>query len=137
MASLSNYAEDKLINYLLLGQAFAVPNLYLALFTSSSGLETNASASQLEIPTSGSGYARVTVPSFTSFTASTSGQSSNSVVFEFPVANSDWGNVSHIAFMDAETGGNVIFWGSVTNPRTVYNGDILRFGVGSIVLACD
>lgn len=137
MASFSNYSEDKVLNNLFRGEAFSVPNLHIGLFTSSSGLETNVSASQTEVPTADTGYARVAVPSFTGFTASSGGQVTNAVALEFPVASLDWGTLTHIGIMDAEFGGNVILWGSIRNARPIYSGDIIRFSPGAIVVTLD
>lgn len=137
MASFSDYSENKVLNYLLRGEAFTVPNLYLALFTSSAGLETNTPLTQTEVGTSGTGYARVAVPSYTGFSAATSGQASNTVTFEFPTAQADWGNITHGAYMDAETGGNVIWWSSLSAPRVVYSGDTIRFAPNTSVITLD
>lgn len=139
MASFSDYTENKVLDHMLRGTTFSIPNLYVALFTSSTGLENNTPASQTEVSSAASGYARVAVPSYTGFSAASSGQSTNAAAFEFPTATADWGTVTHIAFMDSETvgSGNVIWWSTVTNPRTVYNGDLIRFAAGSVVLSID
>ncbi len=137
MASFSNYAEDKVLDNIFRGTAFSVPNLHIALFTSSAGLETNNAASQTEITAAGTGYARTAVPSYTGFTAAASGKTTNATALEFPVASLDWGTVTHIALMDAETGGNVVLWGSIRNARPIYSGDIIRFAVGSIIVTLD
>ena len=137
MASFSNYAEDKVLDNIFRGTAFSVPNLHIALFTSSAGLETNNAASQTEVPSTDTGYARVAVPSYTGFTVSSNGQSTNAVSLEFPVATLDWGTITHIGIMDAEIGGNVILCGSLRNARPIYSGDIIRFAVGSIIVTLD
>ncbi len=137
MASFSDYSENKVLNYLLRGEAFTVPNLYLALFTSSNGLESNTPASQTEVGTAGTGYARAAVPSYTGFSSAASGQSSNVDTLEFPVAQSDWGTISHGALMDAETGGNVVWWSSLSAPRVVYSGDTIRFAPNTAVITLD
>lgn len=137
MASFSDYSENKVLNYLLRGEVFAVPNLYVALMTSSNGLESNTPAAQTEVGTSGTGYARVAVPSYTGFSAATSGQSSNVSTFEFPVAQTDWGTISHAALMDAETGGNVIWWSALSAPRVVYSGDTIRFAPNTLSIILD
>lgn len=137
MASFSDYSENKVLNYLLRGEAFAVPNMYLALFSSSNGLESNTPASQTEVSTSGTGYARVAVPSYTGFSTATSGQATNVATFEFPVAQTDWGTISHGALMDAETGGNVIMWSSLSAPRVVYSGDTIRFAANTLNVILD
>lgn len=137
MASFSDYTENKVLNYLLRGEAFSVPNMYLALFSSSNGLEPNVPASQTEVGTAGTGYARVAVPSYTGFSAATSGQSANVSTFEFPVAQTDWGTISHAALMDAETGGNVIWWSNLSAPRVVYSGDTIRFAANTLTILLD
>lgn len=137
MASFSDYSENKVLDYLLRGEAFAVPNLYLALFTSSNGLENNTPASQSEVSTSSTGYARVAVPSYTGFSTASSGQSTNVSTFEFPVAQADWGTISHGALMDAATGGNVIWWSALSAPRVVYSGDTIRFAPNTAVVTLD
>ena len=137
MASFSNYAEDKVLDNIFRGTAFSVPNLHIALFTSSAGLETNNAAAQTEVPSTDTGYARVAVPSYTGFTVSSNGQSTNAVALEFPAATLDWGTVTHIGITDAEIGGNVILWGSIRNARPIYSGDIIRFAVGSIIVTLD
>ena len=137
MASFSNYAEDKVLDNIFRGTAFSVPNLHIALFTSSAGLETNNAASQTEVSRTDTGYARVIVPSYTGFTASTGGQTTNAVAFDFPVAQLDWGTITHVAIMDAEIESNVVLWGSIRNARPIYSGDIIRFALGSIVITLD
>ena len=57
--------------------------------------------------------------------------------FEFPVAQSDWGTISHGALMDAETGGNVIWWSALSAPRIVYSGDTIRFAPNTAVITLD
>ena len=137
MASFSDYSENKVLNYLLRGNAFAVPKLYLALFTSSNGLEANTPLTQTEVATSGTGYARVAIPSYTAFSDAASGSSSNTVTVEFPVAQADWGTITHGALMDAATGGNVIWWSALSAPRVVYSGDTIRFAPATTVVTLD
>ena len=137
MASFSVYAANKVLDNIFRGTAFSVPNLHIALFTSSAGLETNNAASQTEITAAGTGYARTAVPSYTGFTAAASGKTTNATALEFHVASRDWGTVTHIALMDAETGGNVVLWGSIRNARPIYSGDIIRFTPGAIVITLD
>lgn len=139
MASLSDYSENKILNHLFRGENFTIPNLYIALFTSNAGLESNTPSVQTEVPTAGSGYARVEVPSYTGFGASTSAQTSNVVTFEFPTATLDWGTITHAALMDdsAVGSGNVILHGEISNPRTVYTGDTLRFAPNTFIVSID
>ena len=137
MASFSDYSENKVLNYLLRGETFAVPNLYLALFTSSNGLESNTPASQTEISTSGTGYARVAIPSYTGFASAASGQTTNVSTFEFPTAQVDWGTITHGALMDAETGGNVVWWSALSAPRVIYSGDTVRFAPSTVAVILD
>lgn len=128
MSAASDYLENKLLDHVLGGTAFSQPaSRYVALFTSSTGLESNSPTG--EVSTSGTGYARQAI----TFSAASGGAASNSALITFPTATGTWGTVTHIAIMDASTSGNVLFWGAVTTSKTITSGDI--FAIASTNLA--
>lgn len=43
------------------------------------------------------------------FVQPTNGQTSNNADVLFPIANENWGNVTHIGIFDATSGGNLLF----------------------------
>lgn len=125
---ISNFLENKLIDHTIRGVNYpAPPSVFLALFTADSGLEANNPTAEV----SGAGYARMEVGgssgrSFTPAGTVTIGQTELAQDVEFPIADADWGTVTHYAVMDAATGGNVLWWGQLDNARTVLAGDALR-----------
>ena len=130
MAAISNYLQNKIIDQLLRGQAYAFPaTVYVGLTTTA---ET-AAAGGTEVV--GGGYARVAVAASladwagtqgagtTVASTGTSGTTSNNAAITFPVPTAAWGQVVSLRVMDALTGGNLLFFGALTAPKTINNGD--------------
>ncbi len=145
MSGFSVTTDNAVLNALFRNELLTTSAKYIGLFSSSAGLSENNSALWTEVAAQdGSGaataYARKVVNDGDFAVANTS-QTDNSVAFEFPVATADWGVVSHVAILDAATGGNVIAWGTFRNPvtlapqpRNVYTGDMLTIRVGAFVI---
>lgn len=136
MASLSNYAENKTLNMWLRKEPVDVTtsyDVYMGLFKAETGLEENDLNTMVEVnePTS---YTRVRVQDFGGYSQSTSGESTNVNDVEFATALNDWGVITHTALMDAPTGGNVIMWGPLKNPREIFAGDAVRIRSGAHVI---
>ena len=124
----SNYLEGKILDHVLRVSAFSQPTaLYVALYTSDPG----DSDSGTEV--SGGGYARVSV----SFGAASNGTSSNSAAVEFPTATSSWGTIVSVGIRDAATGGNLLFYGSLTQSVSIGANETLRFPVGNLSISMD
>jgi hypothetical protein len=131
MAMLSDYLENKLVDWLFRGQAYTPPAaLHFALLTTN----TDDDGSPL-VEVSGGSYARVSVTrSLTNFagtqgagtTAASSGSTgttSNNAAITFPAPTANWGSVTGVVVYDAATGGNILFYGALSTPKTVNNGD--------------
>jgi hypothetical protein len=139
-AALSTYLQNKYVDWLLRGQAFTPPTtVYVALATSASG----ASACGTEV--SGGSYARVAVTSSlsnwagtqsagsTTVSSGTSGQTSNNGAITFPAPTANWGTVVSFCVFDASSGGNMLFYASLTTSKTVNNGDAApSFAAGAL-----
>ena len=160
MSAASNYLEDKLLDHALRYSTapYTAPStIYVALFADSGGvlaggsspLESNTSGTDAtnkwgyyEIQTTGStNYARQSV-SFAAADTTTIGTIETSTPVSFPVAGADYqtagstGNVvTHIALMDASTGGNVLFYGALTTPKTVSSGDQFTVSTGNLSIS--
>lgn len=130
MAALSNYLENKVIDWLLRGQSFTPPaTVYVALHT---GDPTDAGAAN---EVTGGSYARVGINSTLSNWAGTqavastvastgtSGTTSNNAAITFPSPTGNWGTVTHMAVYDASTVGNMLFYAPLAAPKNVNNGD--------------
>lgn len=130
MSSATNYLENKLIDFLLRGQAFVPPaNLYLALFTAA----PSDAGGGTEV--SGTGYARVAIPCALATWSGTQGQgtivassgtggtSYNNQAVTFGEPGGAWGTVTHFAIMDADTSGNMWYWNSLASEKTITAGN--------------
>lgn len=133
MSAKSDYLENKCIDAMLRGQAFpTISNVYIALLTTN---DNDADGSKVEVPINGStNYARAPVAcSLTNWKSTqndnlastgSSGQTSNSntITFNAP-GTTGWGSITGFAVYDAPTGGNLLFYGPLTTPKTVNAGD--------------
>lgn len=146
MSAMSDYLENKLIDWLFRGQAFTPPaTMYIALLTAT----TDDDGSPLT-EVSGGSYARVAVTGSLANWAGTqsagstvassgaSGTTSNNNAVTFPAPTANWGNITHFAIMDASSSGNVLFYGALTTPKTVNNGDPAPvFAAGALTVQVD
>ena len=123
--SLSNYAEDKVLDHVLGTTAYTKPTTYVALYTvaptdSSAGTEVT-----------GGGYARLAG----AFDAATGGASSNSGNLDFtgmPACT-----VVAIGILDNSTGGNLLIHGTLTTNKVLDAGDTLRVATGDLDITID
>jgi hypothetical protein len=134
MSAASDFLENEILDHVL-GKGtrdYTSPaNLFVALFTASTGLETNSPSA--EVSGSGTAYVRKAV----TFGAASSGSASNSATITFDVATANWGTVTHVAVMDASTAGNVLFWGAVTSSKTIETGDTFQIALGNLTVSLD
>jgi len=135
MSAASNYLENKVLDHVLTATSYTAPTTrYLALFTNTSGsAATNLEAGTLtdEVSTSGSAYGRETV----TFAAASGGTSATNATVTFDTATANWGTITHVAVMDAETSGNVLFWGAVTTSKTIETGDTFQVSSGNLTIS--
>ena len=146
-AALTDYAENKLIDYLFRGQASGTPSTwYVALYTtcptdSTAGTEvTNANS-----------YARVSVGANaltvwaatqggTAASNGTGGTTSNLGVITFAtVTTSSWGTIQCWGLVDSGTygGGNLWIYATVTTPPTLTVGSTASFAIGALTFTID
>lgn len=134
--SFSDKAENNIINHFL-RNATVTPatQVFMALFTASTGLEANAPTGEV----SGGAYARKQA----TFTTATNGTSDNTADVEFVEATADWGTITHGAIVDHGTNVtwgtnvNVLMWGTLTATKAVGTGDTFKFATGAIDVTVD
>lgn len=155
MAALSDFAENKIIDFLFRGQALGITgasaaagtgptNIYVALYTA------NPSDSTAGTEVTGGSYARVTVASSlanwagtqgtgtTTASSGTTGTTSNNNAITFPAPTANWGVITGAALLDASSGGNILAYGALTVNKTVNNGDAApSFPAGSLTFQLD
>lgn len=127
MSNATNYLENEVLDHVL-GKGtrdFTSPaNLYVGLYTAITDGETG---SWTEV--SGANYARTAV----TFGAASGGTATNSADVEFPAAGAGgWGTVVGIFISDASTGGNPLFYGSLSASKAVDEADIFTIVAGNL-----
>lgn len=128
----SDFLENASLNHNLGTSAFSSPSAtFLGLFTGNPG-DTNSGNYEI----SGNGYAREDI----NFTTATNGSATGPVTadgaIEFTASGGNWGTITHFAIFTAVTGGNMLYYGQLSdsNGKTVSDGDTLRFAVDSITI---
>jgi hypothetical protein len=128
--ALSNFWENELIDHLFRARSYTAPtDIYFALYTAAPG-ETGGGTE-----VSGGSYARVQVATgFANFegtggettatdSAGTGGGTQNRNAITFPAPTANWGVASHFAGLSASSVGDFFFYGALTTPKTINNGD--------------
>lgn len=146
MAAMSNYVENKILDYYFRGLTISAPSgLYVALFT----VAPDDTGGGTEV--SGNAYARVNVaPSTTNWAATngattttnpssgTSGTTSNNIAITFPAATpGNWGTIVAQGIFDASTSGNLLFWGLLSASQVINAGGIFSFAISQLSLQID
>lgn len=135
MSAASNYLENKLLDHVLTATGYTQPTTrYLALFNNvSTNAASNLEAGTLtdEVSTSGTAYSRKAI----TFGAASSGSSASNATVTFDTATANWGEITHVAVMDAATSGNVLFYGAVTTPKTIETGDTFQVASGNLTIS--
>lgn len=155
MAALTDYMENKLIDFLLRGQALGITGasaaagtgpttLYLGLLTanptdSTAGTEvTGGSYARVAITSSLANWAGTQSAGSTVASSGTGGTTSNNGVVTFPAPTANWGVVTGFGIYDASTAGNLLIYGALTVSKTINNGDAApSFAAGAATVQID
>lgn len=135
---LTTYAKNQLMS-LLVGRTYYTfgGNMYLGLSTT----EPNESGQGVTEPV-GNGYERVLIGSYGSsatykMSDPVDGVSTNSSAILFPRAKADWGTITHVVFYTQATGGSLIGFSKLREPKPVPMDYVANFDVGAITLTID
>jgi hypothetical protein len=131
MSAKSDYLENKLLDHILGDTSYSAPaTVYVGLYTSG----PNDAGGGTEV--SGNGYARVAVTNnTTNWPNASAGSKSNGTAIEFAAASGgSWGTITHFALFDADTAGNILYYGSLTSSKTISDGDQARFVAGALTV---
>lgn len=133
MAAKTDYLENKTLDHILGGPDYARPaTVYFALFTSA---PTDAGGGT---EVAGNGYARAAVTNnATNFPAAAGGVKSNGTAVTFAQATGSQGTVVAVGVFDALSGGNMLYWTPLAAGKTIQNGDVFSFAIGSLVFSED
>lgn len=126
MTNISNYLRNALINATLRNTAYTAPTtVYAALYTS------DPTVSDTGTEVTGGAYARQPI----TFTAPTTGSTSNTANVQFPQATANWGTITHVGIRDALTGGNLLYFAPLTTQRNILSGDIYALLASQVPIA--
>lgn len=122
MSALSNVHATSLLNTSLRSGTY-----YLALFLT----DPTASGNGTEV--SGGGYARKIITFGTPSLVSGKEQVTNSAAVDFGTMTADLGTVAYWGIYDAQSGGNLLWYGSFSRSKNVLSGDAITVSTGAIV----
>lgn len=154
MAAFTDYAENKILDFLFRGQALTgingatatagtgPSNLYIGLLTAAPTDSTTGTE------VTGNNYARVGVASsLTNWkstqndnTASTgtSGATSNTNIITFNTPTpAGWGTVTAVGIYDSASNGNLLIYSTLTVSKTINAGDTVTFPAGALTFQLD
>lgn len=140
MAAMTNFLENKIVDWLFRAQAIGITGasaaagsgpttLWVGLFTAAptdagGGTEvTGGNYARVAITSSLANWAGTQAAASTVASSGTSGTTSNNANVTFPVPNANWGTIVAFGVFDALTGGNLLIFGNLTVSKTVNNGD--------------
>ena len=126
--SKSDYLENKLLDHVLTNTAYTSPTtVYVGLYT----VAPTDAGGGTEV--TGNNYARESV----SFASAVAGETSNDAEVEFGTPSATWGEVVAFGVFDADTAGNLLYWGDLTNAKTINSGDVVKMLVAELQISED
>lgn len=140
MAAMSDFLENKLIDFIFRGQALGITgataaagtgptNLYFALLTAApsdtgGGTEvTGGSYARVNVAANTTNFDNTQQANTTAVSSGTTGTTRNSIAVTFPAPSANWGVATHIGVYDASTAGNLLLWSALTTSKTINSGD--------------
>lgn len=132
MAAASDYLEAAVFNYFFRGQTVAQPSeLYLALYINDptdadTGSEINKT-----------GYARQKIKFDAPTQVGDKGSIINTDTIEYPIAEADWGQISHWAVRTAATGGQMLTRGAFSRLETIKEGNKFIIEKGNLQITME
>ena len=126
---------DAVLNVLRATNITAPANVYVGLFSTNPANDASAGTEL----TGAGGYARqqVTFGAPTTDTGNIRKISNTGLITFGPATGADWAQAVGFGIFDALTLGNLLYWDSLTTPKTVAVGDKAEFAVGALVVKED
>lgn len=144
MSAMTNYLENKLLDFLLRGQAFVAPTTaYVALFTAmpdenGGGTEVSGNAyARKAIPCSSTDWAGTQGVGTTGPSSGATGTTSNNATQTFPTPTGSWGTIVGAGVFDAASGGNLLIYGALDAAQVVNAGNTVSFAPGLLSFQID
>lgn len=130
--SLSDYAENKVLEHIVGKTSYTMPSVYVALLTAAPN--ESASGDEINEVTDANNYARKTTSGV--WGTASGGAITNTSAVTFNQASGSWGTVTHFALMDSGNWGEgyVIAWGDLSASKAIDSGDTPEFAIGDLDL---
>ncbi len=142
--ALTDFAENKIVDATLRGQAIGAPaTWYVALYTicptdSTAGTEvTGGSYARVAVTAGLTQWAGTQSAGSTIASSGTGGTTSNNAAFTFPTPTATWNTVVCWGVIDAATAGNLWIYSALTVSKTINIGDAVSFAAGSATFQID
>jgi len=127
---LTRYASTKMTDHLLGNGTFAMPSqIWLGLHDAS---PTTSGSFDDEIGIVGTGYGRAQVTGKMSLADLLTGLAVLTAPINIGPALSDWGTITHISISDAPAGGNMLFFGALSEAQVIMSGGTFQRVAGQI-----
>lgn len=131
--AITYHQSNKILDYEFGNTSYTpVSTLYFGLSTTSI---SNGGSGASE-PSVGA-YARVAVANSdkTNWSLASNGSLSNTTTIQFPESTASWGIITHVFIADALTGGNILYFGTLSPNRTVAINTIVYFSASAVTIS--
>lgn len=142
--ALTDFAENKIVDALLRGQALGAPaTMYIGLDTvacteTGGGTEvTGGSYARVAVTSSLANWAGTQAAASTTASTGTSGTTSNNAAINFPTPSAGWGTVVSVRWWDAASAGNAWICTTLTVNKTINTGDTVSFPAATLTFQAD
>lgn len=134
----SDFFEEQIMQFML-GDSEEFPKYdYLYLALSKDLITDDDTGETLQEPNITSGYQRIEIPTTSEYWVKRiNGERRNLAPIVFPRAVQDWGVIFSYALCTEQTGGEIIWHGSLLPSRYVEIDDIVRFDIEDLIIRED
>lgn len=131
--SATKFLQKSALDHLLGIASWTMPATYLGLSTSNPGEDGSITGE----PTGGS-YARQLLAAKMGATVLATGVATSASLLQFPIFSADLGTATYVFVADALTGGNVLFYGELTEAIALLSGDFpVEFQPGDLEISIE
>lgn len=122
--AISTHLANELLDHVFLTGAYSAPSIYVALSTANPGDDGSGLAEP-----SGNNYARAACATWD---AAADGATANTGDITFATPSGSWGEITHVAIMDASSNGNLLWYGTATPNQEPEDGDTVKYAAGDL-----
>lgn len=155
MAAMSDFLENKLLDFLFRGQALGITgasaaagsgptSLYIGLYTANptdvaGGTEVTGNAyARVALTSTLANWAGTQAAASTTASSGTGGTTSNNAAITFPTPTpAGWGTVTGFGIFDAASGGNLLVWSALTASKVINASDTVSFPASTLSFQID